>query len=155
MDAATPAPKRDPIRDLRQLIDRIESNPQSAAQVDLDPWERWLLRHGAAAIVGADLDEWAVACLRCIVRHSGVEERVPQKWLFEGGPDNDPALRQFRDLSDEARKKRLSRLVTQLAKLRQHLGLDWKLERAVDCSKTVYTAHTNIYTFTLPAAAKR
>lgn len=134
------------IRDARDLIARIEERPESAAKIaGMDPWERWWLRHGMAVLVNAELSLWEIACLRCIVRHSGVEERIPQRWLFDGGPDRDPALTVPR-LSDDARRRRITRFRKKLAHLRVELGLDWKLERAVDCTKTIYTACSPIIT---------
>jgi hypothetical protein len=134
------------IRDTRDLIARIEERPESAAKIaGMDPWERWILRHGMGVVMTAGLDEWELACLRCIVRYSNHEGRILQRWLFEGGPDNDVMLIKP-SLSGEGRKKKLTRLVNKLAHLRVELGLDWKLERAVDCSKTIYTATATIIT---------
>lgn len=139
------------IRTVEDLIVRIESNPASAAQVQgLDLWQRWLLGHGMAALVAADLDGWEVAALECIVRHSGTEGRIPQHWLFEGGPDDDPRLRQLSCLDSNARKQRLTRLIAKITKVRVDAQLNWKVERAANCSKTICTAHTAIQTFTLP-----
>jgi hypothetical protein len=131
----------DGIRTAKQLLRRIESNPASAAAITgMDRWERWLVGHGMAAILSAGFDEWDIAVLRCIVRHSGERERIPQAWLFEGGPDGDPILRQFSCLNENARKTRLSRFLEKARKARLDSGLEWKVERAADCSKTIYTA---------------
>jgi hypothetical protein len=144
------------IRYAEDLLKRIESNPVSDAQIQgMDTWERWLLGHGMAALLEADLDEWEIACLECIVRHSGRHGRIPQTWLFEGGPDNDSRLRQLSCLSKNARKQRLSRLVTKLAKVRIDLELNFKIERASDCSKTIYTAQTSIVTMPRISARDR
>jgi hypothetical protein len=139
------------IRWAQDLIRRIESNPASAAQiVGMDRWARWMLGHGMEALVAAGLDEWEIAALECIVRHSGEEKGIPQAWLFEGGPDDDPRLRELSCLKANARKTRITRLVSRFARLRSDLNLTWKVERAADCSKTIYTAHTAAYAFSMP-----
>ncbi len=135
------------IRWAQDLIRRIDSNPASAAQiVGMDPWARWMLGHGVEALVAAGLDEWEIAALECIVRHSGEEERIPQAWLFEGGPDDDMRLREHSCLDANARKTRITRLVEKFARLRSDLNLTWKVERAADKSKTIGTAYTLIHT---------
>lgn len=134
----------------KDLLQRIESNPASAAQiVGMDPWARWVLGHGMEALVAAGLDEWEIAALECIVRHSGKEERIPQAWLFDGGPDDDPRLREFSCLDANARKMRITRLISKFARLRSELTLTWKVERAADHSKTIGTAYTLIHTLDL------
>lgn len=134
------------IRTVEELLVRIESNPHAAAEISgMDPWHRWVLGHGMPALIEADLDEWQMAALKCIVRHSVVAGRIPQAWLFEGGPDNDPKLRELSCLNDNARKQRIKRLIDKVTKLRVSLQLSWKVERAADCSKTIYTAHTAIH----------
>jgi hypothetical protein len=152
----TPSMSPPGIRYAKDLLRRIESRPESAAQIEgMDSWERWLLGHGMPAIVAAGLDDWEVAALECIVRHSGCEGRIPQSWLFEGGPADDARLRQLSCLNKNARKTRLTRLVTKLTRLRVDLRLDWKVERAADCSNTIYTAQTSIVTMPRISAGDR
>jgi hypothetical protein len=142
--------------ELARQVEKIRRDPLAAADaVAKDPWQRWLLVHGMEAIVGAGLDQWEVACLRCIVRHSGEEGRIPQEWLFEGGPDKDPVLAELACLDGNARKTRLTRLVTRLTRLRVELRLSWKLERAADCSKTISTAYIATATMRPISAADR
>jgi|LakMenE18May11ns_1017448.scaffolds.fasta_scaffold9941659_7 hypothetical protein len=134
------------IRCVEDLLVRIESNPHAAAEISgMDPWERWVLGHGMSVLIEADLDEWQAAALKCIVRHSGPTGRIPQAWLFEGGPDNDLKLRELSCLNDNARKQRIKRLIDKVTKLRVSLQLSWKVERSADCSKTIYTAYTAIH----------
>jgi hypothetical protein len=137
------------IRSLEDLLARLESHPASAAEIEgMDPWQRWMLGHGVAALVAAVFDDWEIACLECIVRHSGREGRIPQEWLFDGGPDDDPRLR-LPFLTSNARKQRLTRFINAVHKAGRQLGLVWKVERAADCSKTIETAYTSAHTFTL------
>jgi hypothetical protein len=134
----------------QDLLQRIESNPASAAQIDgMDRWARWMLGHGMEALASAGLDKWEIAALECIVRHSGQEERIPQAWLFEGGPDNDPRLRELSCLDTNARKQRITRLISTFTRLRSDLNLTWKVQRAADCSKTIGTAYTFRHTLDL------
>ena len=134
------------IRTVEELLLRIESNPHAAAEISgMDPWDRWVLGHGMSVLIEADLDEWQVAALRCIVRHSILTGRIPQAWLFDGGPDNDPKLRELSCLNGNARKQRINRLIDKVTELRINLQLTWKVERSADCSKTIYTAHTAIH----------
>jgi hypothetical protein len=138
------------IRSLEDLLARLESHPASAAEIeDLDRWQRWMLGHGVAALVAAMFDDWEIACLECIVRHSGREGRIPQEWLFDGGPDDDPRLR-LPFLSSNARKQRIKRFIDSVHEAGRQLGLGWKVQRASDCSKTIYTATTVAHTLTLP-----
>lgn len=142
------------IRTARDLLVRIESNPASAAAiVGMDRWQRWLLEHGLL-LMPAGLDEWEAAALRCMVRHTPENDRLPQAYLFNGGPDNDPALR-LEFLNDNARKQRLTRFVSKLHKLGRQLGLTFKVERAADCSKTISTATTAAYACAFTPAQPR
>jgi len=138
------------IHSARDLVLRIESNPASALQLaDMDGWERWLLEYGMP-LVAAGLDEWEVAALECIVRHTPESSRIPQQWLFEGGPSGDNQKLLFPFLSENYRKVKLTRLIKKMHKLGGQFGLRFKVERAVDCSKTIYTATTSIYSLPLP-----
>lgn len=137
------------IRSARDLIFRIESNPASAAQIaGMDPFDRWMLEHGLP-LVTAGLDEWEAAALKCMVRHTPENDWLPQAYLFNGGPDNDPALR-LEFLPENSRKQRLTRFISKLHKLRRKIGLTFKVERAADCSKTIYTATSSAYALTMP-----
>jgi hypothetical protein len=137
------------IRTARDLLVRIESNPASAAAIiGMDRWQRWLLEHGLP-LVTAGLDEWEWAALKCMVRHTPENDSPPQAYLFNGGPDNDPALR-LEFLSDNAKKQRLTRFISKLHKLGRQIGLTFKVERAADCSKTIYTATSSAYALTMP-----
>lgn len=139
------------IRTTRDLLVRIESNPASAAAiVGMDKWQRWLLDHGVP-LVTAGLDEWEGAALECIVRHTPDSGRVPQEWLFNGGPDDDPRLR-LEFLSKNTRKQRLTRFIDKVHRCGRQLGLTFKVERAADCSATIYTSTSSVYScsFTLP-----
>lgn len=132
------------IRTTRDLLVRLESNPASAAAiVGMDKWQRWLLDHGVP-LVTAGLDEWEAAALECLVRHTPADGEVPQEWLFTGGPDDDSRLR-LEFLSDNTRKQRLTRLISKVHKLGRQIGLTFKVERAADCSKTIYTATSAAY----------
>jgi hypothetical protein len=138
------------LRTLRDLSARLASNPTSAAEIaGMDRWERWLLEH-ARDLVAAGLDEWEAASLESLVRDTPDDGRMPQQWLFEGGPrgDNPKLLLPF--LTENARKVRLTRFISKVHKLGRQLGLTFKLERACDCSKTIYTAPTAAYAFTMP-----
>jgi hypothetical protein len=138
------------IRTARDMIVRIESNPTAAAQITgMDRWERWLLEHGMP-LVAAGLDDWEAPALQYLVRHTPANGRMPQQWLFEGGRDRDNLALMLPFLSEEARKKRLSRFIRKLHKLGPQLGLTFKLERAANCSKTIYTATTAAYSFAMP-----
>lgn len=144
------------IRCVEDLLVRIQSNPDASAEIaGMDRWDRWVLGHGMRALLEADLDKWHVACLKCIVRHSGVEGRIPQAWLFEGGPDDDPDLRELSCLNENARKQRLKRLIDKLTKVRVDLRLSWKVERSADCSKTISTAYTAIHSMRGNSAGDR
>ena len=137
------------IRGSRDLLVRLESNPASAAAIaGLDKWVRWQMDHGMPLDI-AGFDEWQTASLRCLVLHTPPNGRVPQDWLFNGGPDDDPALR-LEFLNENARKQRLTRFIDKVHQLGRQLGLTFKLERAADCSKTIYTAPTSAYAFTMP-----
>lgn len=134
------------IRTARDLLLRIESNPNSEAEIaGMDPWQRWVLKHGML-LMTAGLDEWEWAALKCMVLHTPDNDRLPQAYLFNGGPDNDPILR-LEFLPVNTRKQRLTRFISKLHKLGPQLGLTFKVERAADCSKTIYTATTAIYAF--------
>jgi hypothetical protein len=138
------------IRCARDLIVRLESHPATAAEIEgIDRWQRWILMYAMKAFSAAGLDEWEWASLECIVKHSGREGRIPQEWLFDGGPDDDPRLR-LAMLSDNARKQRITRFIDKVHKAGRRLGLDWKVERAADCSKAIYTNPTTANSFTLP-----
>jgi hypothetical protein len=139
------------IRTTRDLLVRLESNPASAAAIaGMDRWQKWLLDHGVP-LVTAGLDEWEAAALECIVRHTPADGTLPQDWLFDGGPDDDPRLL-LDFLPANTRKQRLTRFVNKVHRCGRQLGLTFKVERAADCSKTIYTATTAIYScsFTLP-----
>lgn len=145
------------IRTARDLLVRIESNPASAAEiVGMDRWQRWLLEHGLP-LVTAGLTEWEGAALECIVRHTPADGRVPQRWLFEGGPAGDDRRLLLPFVSENTRKVNLTRFISKMHKLRRQLGLTFKLERAADCSKTIYTASRSAYacSFTLPPPSNR
>jgi hypothetical protein len=140
----------DIIRSAKDLVLRIERNPASAAQITgMDRWERWLLEHGMP-LVAAGLDDWEAAALEYIVRHTPAHGRMPQQWLFEGGHDGGNLALMLPFLGEEARKKRLSRLIRKLHKLGPKLGLTFKVERAADCSKTIYTNTTAAYACVMP-----
>lgn len=142
------------IRTTRDLLARIESNPASAAAiVGMDKWQRWMLDHGVP-LVTAGLDEWEGAALECIVRHTPASGRVPQEWLFTGGPDNDPRLR-LEFLPENTRKQRLTRFISKLHRCGRQLGLTFKVERAADCSKTISTATSSAYSLPMPQPQKR
>jgi hypothetical protein len=146
----TPSMSPPGIRYAKDLLRRIESRPESAAQIEgMDSWERWLLGHGMPALVAAGLDDWEVAALECIVRHKDREGWIPQEWLFDGGPDDDPRLR-LPFLSSNARKQRITRFIDSVHKAGRQIGLVWKVKRATDCSKTIATAYTAAHSFTLP-----
>jgi hypothetical protein len=133
--------------ELAHRVEMIRKDPLGAVDdVSKDPWQRWLLYHGLGVVTTAGLTEWESAALRCIVRHSGEVGRIPQHWLFEGGPDKDPALAELSCLDENARKTRLTRLIGKLTKLRREQKLPWKLERAVDCSKEISTAYISTVT---------
>lgn len=139
-----------PIRSAEDLLARLESHPASAAEIEgMDPWQRWALRHAMPALLGPVLDEWETAALECIVRYSDESGRLPQDWLFDGGPGDDPRLR-LSCLSSNARKQRITRFIDSVHKAGRQLGLAWKVQRAADCSKTISTAYTAAYGFTLP-----
>lgn len=134
------------IHTARDLVLRIESNPASALQIaGMDRWERWLLEYGMP-LVEAGLDEWEVAALECLVRHG----RIKQQWLFEGGPSGDNQKLLLAFISENYRKVKLTRLIKKMRELGRQLRLDFKVERAADCSKTIYTATTSIYSMPLP-----
>lgn len=138
------------IHSAKDLLVRIESNPASAAEIaGMDRWERWLLEHGMP-LVAAGLDDWEVAALECIVRHTPESGRLPQPWLFEGGPSGDNPNLLLPFLSENTRKVKLTRFISKMHKRGRQLGLTFKVERAADCSKTIYTATTSAYAFTMP-----
>lgn len=127
--------------ELARQVEMIRLDPLAAVEaVAKDPWQRWLLHHGMT-LFAAGLTEWEAACLECIVRHSGEKGRIPQQWLFEGGPDRVTILAELECLDSNARKVRLTRLVSKLTKLRVELSLPWKVERALDCSREISTAY--------------
>jgi hypothetical protein len=155
IDITRRGPTLSQAEELAQLVDMIRRDPLAAVEVVAkDPWKRWLLPHGMD-IFGSGLNEWEVACLRCIVRHSGEEGRIKQHWLFEGGPDRDPELAALQCLDANARKQRLTRLVSKLTKLRVKLQLPWKVERAADCSGEIGTAYIATVTMRPISAADR
>ena len=138
------------IRTARDLLVRIQANPTAAAEIaGMDRWERWQLEHGMP-LVFANLDEWEAAVLECIVRHTPASGRVPQRWLFEGGPSGDNPKLMETFLSENTRKVKLTRFISKMHKRGRQLGLTFKVERASDCSKTIYTATTSAYAFTMP-----
>jgi hypothetical protein len=137
------------IHDSRDLLVRLESSPASAAAIaGMDKWHRWQMDHGMPLDI-TDFDSWETGSLRCLVLYTPPNGRVPQAWLFNGGPDNDPRLR-LECLPENARKQRLTRFISKVLKLGRQLGLTFKVERASDCSKTIYTATTSAYAFTMP-----
>lgn len=155
IDFARRGPTLSQAEELARQVEMIRRDPLAAAEaVAKDAWQRWLLHHGMA-LFAAGLTEWEAACLQCIVRHSGEKGRIPQRWLFEGGPDRDPILAELECLDADARKKRLTRLVSRLTKLRVELRLSWKVERAADCSGEIGTAYIATATMRPISAADR
>lgn len=143
------------IHSANDLLVRIESNPASAAEIaGMDRWERWLLEYGMP-LVAAGLEEWEAAALECIVRYTPASGRVPQRWLFEGGPSGDNRKLLLPFLNENARKVKLTRFISKMHKLGRQLGLTFKVERAADCSKTIYTATSSAYSLPMPQPQKR
>jgi hypothetical protein len=140
------------IHSANDLLVRIRKNPASAAEIaGMDRWDCWLMEYGMT-LVGCGLEEWEAAALECLVRDTPADGRLPQRWLFEGGPSGDNRKLLLPFLNENARKVKLTRFISKMHKLGRQLGLTFKLERAADCSKTIYTATTSAYAcaFTLP-----
>ena len=137
------------IRNTRDFVRGIEGTPAASKQFEnFDRWQWWILQHGMG-LIGAKLNPWEVASLECIVRHS-TEEGIPERWLFEGGPDG-KELRLLRETGkQDSRRKAIDRLLEKLEPLYRKLDLDFRMKKDDGMSeRVVFTAAHTVQTLNI------